>query len=65
MLEEAVNMAARSNPPDGVGYLIQYAIGKIPIYAVRDVGTRLDIGSMDSSLEANRILSKEPVIYGS
>lgn len=40
------------NPPDAMGALIAYLVGKTPIIAVKTPGRRLDIGSLDSYRES-------------
>lgn len=53
---------ARKDPGDAPGYLIEYIVDREPVYAVKVKGKRLDIGTIESYEEANRILSREPVI---
>ncbi len=48
--------------PDAMGTLIRYLIDKVPIYAFKIEGDRLDVGSLDAYLKADEILSCEPVI---
>lgn len=43
-------------PPDAMGHLIAYLADKTPIFAVKVAGRRLDIGSPDSYLEADKII---------
>jgi glucose-1-phosphate thymidylyltransferase len=54
--------AARPNAGDSPGYFIEYLVDKEPVYAVKVKGERLDIGTIESYEEANRILSRDPVI---
>ena len=54
--------AARPNAGDSPGYFMEYLVDKEPVYAVKVNGSRLDIGTIESYEEANRILSSESVI---
>lgn len=42
--------------PDAMGHLIAYLADKAPIFAVKVDGRRLDIGSLDSYWESNKII---------
>ncbi|MGB7291215.1 MAG: sugar phosphate nucleotidyltransferase [Thermodesulfobacteriota bacterium] len=54
--------ATRPDAGDSPGYFMEYLVNKEPVYAVKVNGNRLDIGTIESYEEANRILSSEPVI---
>lgn len=49
-----------SSMRDAPGYFLEYLVGKEPVYAVRVKGRVLDIGSIDSYRNADRMLSVEP-----
>jgi glucose-1-phosphate thymidylyltransferase len=58
-LERARPFLAQPEQPDAMGHLIDYLIDKVPIYAYKVSGARLDIGSLDSYREADRIMRQE------
>jgi glucose-1-phosphate thymidylyltransferase len=61
-LDQINEYAARLDAGDSPGYFMEYLVNKEPVYAVKVNGSRLDIGTIESYEEANRILSREPVI---
>jgi glucose-1-phosphate thymidylyltransferase len=61
-LERIVEYAAQPNPGDSPGYFMEYLVNKAPVFAVKVSGERLDIGTIESYEEADRILSHEPVL---
>lgn len=58
-LERTRPFLAQPNLPDAMGYLVQYLIDEVPIYAYKASGSRLDIGSLDSYRDTDRILRQE------
>jgi len=53
---------ARPDAKASPGNFIAYLANRVPVYAIRVNGKRIDIGSIESYEEANVILGKEPVI---
>jgi hypothetical protein len=53
---EALNQAGdflnQPAPPDAMGYLVQYLVERVPFYAYKVVGSRLDIGSLEGYRQA-------------
>jgi glucose-1-phosphate thymidylyltransferase len=53
---EALNQAGdflnQPAPPDAMGYLIQYLVERVPFYAYKVAGSRLDIGSLEGYRQA-------------
>lgn len=61
-LDEAAAYGSQSNRPDSMGHLIIHLVAKMPVYAVRTNGERIDIGDLDTYLAADRLLTDEPII---
>jgi glucose-1-phosphate thymidylyltransferase len=61
-LDCVMEYAAQPNAGDSPGYFMEHLVNKEPVYAVKVDGERLDIGTIESYEEADRILSREPVI---
>jgi glucose-1-phosphate thymidylyltransferase len=58
-LERARPFLVQPEQPDAMGHLIDYLFDKVPIYAHKVSGARLDIGSIDSYKEADRIMRQK------
>ena len=70
LMREALNQAGdflnQPAPPDAMGYLIHYLVDRVPIYAYKARGGRLDIGSIEGYHQCNRACWHEPGrIFGS
>ncbi len=61
-LEEAAAYGSQAHRPDAMGHLIQYLASKVPVYAVRTRGKRIDIGDLATYLEVDKLLRDEPII---
>jgi glucose-1-phosphate thymidylyltransferase len=57
-LEQLQTFLSQRRPPDAMGHLIQYLVDKVPVYAVRVNGGRLDIGATDTYAKANQVLGQ-------
>jgi glucose-1-phosphate thymidylyltransferase len=51
-LNEAHDFLNQPSPPDAMGYLIQYLVDQVPIYAYKVEGCRQDIGSIEGYQQA-------------
>ena len=56
-LNEVYDFLNQSAPPDAMGYLIQYLVDRVPIYAYKARGDRLDIGSIEGYRRAIQLVT--------
>ncbi len=60
-LAEAAEYGRQANRPDGMGHLIQHLVDRMPVYAVRAKGERIDIGDLNMYLEADKLIRDQPI----
>lgn len=61
-LQHVAAYLAQDDAEDAPGHFIAYLVEREPVFAAKIDGTRFDIGSMQSYRQADRTLSKEPVV---
>ena len=61
-LIEAATFGSQTGRPDALGHLIKHLVDKMPVYAIRTKGERIDIGDLDTYIEAANLLMEEPII---
>ncbi len=61
-LVEAATYGRQASRPDAMGHLIKHLVDKLPVYAVRTKGERIDIGDLNTYLEADKLIKDQPVI---